>query len=626
MSANLQNMSNLDIADLFREGLHHYQEGRLHKAQDICQRILQKRQHPDALLILAMIAHQKSESKLAVERYQQFLGIKPDHAQTHYNLGLVLEELGRTEPAIEHFNKSITIDADNAAVHSHLADACAELQRWEEAIKAYQKVLAIQAEDVVTIIKLGNVFLAAQLWTNSIPRYEQALAIQPNNALVHKNLGSSLHNVGQLQKALKCFEQALSLHPDYVGARIGLALVLRQLGRAEEALAQLEQVIDLKPDDVDAHIDLANTLRDLGQAELAIERLEQFLSTRPTCGAMYYHISMIKPEQALIPAVEKLISHPDLSKGNAIYCHFALGNFFRSGKSFDQAFSHFLKANMLHRETITYDPGEIIQTVDGLIKVYSKRFFQRKRQFGSASQLPVFILGMPRSGSTLVEQILSSHPQVHGAGELGAIPAVNVSIALRLKFSGPPPGCMSLIDRKIAEQYAARYLKELALHCPAAKRITEHLAGSFFEIGLIKTLFPKARIIHCQRNPLDTCISLFFHYFMALKCSFELTELGQYYLQYQRLMSHWQNLFPGEILNVQYEELVMDQERVSKQLIDYLDLEWDEKCLDFHTNERPVMTPSNIQVRQPMYKNSMNRWKHYEKHLQPLIEALQQAH
>ena len=178
----------------------------------------------------------------------------------------------------------------------------------------------------------------------------------------------------------------------------------------------------------------------------------------------------------------------------------------------------------------------------------------------------------------------------------------------------------------MVEEHAARYLQDLALHCPTAKRITEHLAGHFFKIGLIKTPFPDARIIHCQRNPLDTCISLFFHYFMGLKCSFDLTELGQYYMQYQRLMSHWQNLFPGEILNVQYEELVLDQERVSKQLIDYIGLEWDEKCIDFHNNERAVMTPSNIQVRQPIYENSMNRWKRYEKHLQPLIEVLQRAH
>ncbi len=185
---------------------------------------------------------------------------------------------------------------------------------------------------------------------------------------------------------------------------------------------------------------------------------------------------------------------------------------------------------------------------------------------------------------------------------------------------------MSLIDCKMAEEYSAKYSQELTLHCPTAARITDKQPGNFERIGLIKTLFPDARIIHCRRNPLDNCISLFFHYFARFTCSFELSELGQYYLDYQRLMSHWQNLFPGEIFTVRYEELVVDQERVSKQLIDYLGLDWDDKCIDFHNNERNVMSPSNLQVRQPMYKNSMNKWKNYEKHIQPLIELLQQAH
>ena len=614
-----------DIAELFRKALQHYKKGHLQQAQDECLALLHKQPHADAILMLGMIAHQQREFEVAVEHYQQFLRINPKHAQTHYKLGLVLEELGHTERAIGHFNQSITTEADNAAVHSQLADAYSKLQRWELAIKAYQQVLAIDASDVATIIKLGNVFFAAQVWTQAIPRYEQALAIQPDNILVHKNLGSSLHKVGQWQRALKCFEQALSLRPDYVDARFELAQVLRELGRAEEALVHLEQLIDLNPADADALISLADTLRDLGQAELAIERLEQFLRARPTCGAIYYHISMIKPKQALIAAVEKLIRDPELPNGDAIYCHFALGNLFKHGKSFDQAFSHFLKANTLHRETFSYDPKENSLFIDRMIKVYSERFFQRKHGWGSASRLPVFIVGMYRSGSTLVEQILSSHALVHGAGELQAIPAVHFSIGLQLKYANPYPECMSLFDEKMAQEYSARYLQELALNNPSAVRITDKAPINFLQIGLIKSLFPDARIIHCQRNPLDSCISLLFHYFQNQKYSFDLTELGQYYMDYQRIMSHWQKLFPGEIFTVQYEDLVMDQERVSKQIIDYLGLEWDEKCLDFHNNERVVMTPSNIQVRQPMYKNSMNRWKPYEKHLQPLIEVLQHA-
>ena len=518
------NSVNEDIAVLSRKALQHFKEGRLQQAEDVCQRILRRQQYAGASLILGWIAHQQSEYDLAVERYQQYLGVKPKDAEAHFTLGLALKELGQT------------------------------------------------------------------------------------------------------QKAIKCFEQALNLRPDYVDARIKLAQVLGELGRAEEALVQLEKVVDLRPDETQAHISLAVTLRELGHAELAIARLEQHLSTKPKCGELYYHIAMLQPKQELVPAIEKLISDPGLPNRDAIYCQLALGNIYQGGKSFDQAFSHFQKANTQYRETFSYDLKETTQFVDRLIDVYCQRFFQGKRKYGSASQLPVFILGMPRSGSTLVEQIISSHDLVHGAGEIEAIPTITRAIARQLEHANPYPECMSLFDGEMAEEFSARYLQELALHSSTAKRITDKMPGNFFRVGLIKALFPDARIIHCQRNRLDTCISIFLNFFPDLKWSFELTELGNYYLDYQRLMSHWHSLFPGEIFDVQYEDLVLDQEKVSRQLIDYLGLEWDKKCLDFHNNERDVRTHSNIQVRQPMYKNSINRWKHYESHLQPLIEVLQHAH
>jgi tetratricopeptide (TPR) repeat protein len=618
------NLEEKDVEALADMALQHYQEGDLQQAQDDCQRILRKQQRPDAILILAKIAHEQSEFQVAVERYQQFLRIIPNHEQTHFNLGLVLEELGHTGRAIGHYNKSIAITANNAAVHSRLADACCKLQRWTEAIKAYQQVFALQNEDVGTMIKLGSAFSAVQLFAESVQLYERALEIQPDNALVHRHLGASLQRMGQIEKSINCFEQAIRLRPDYVKARINLARALSQLGKAEEALVPLEEAIDLEKDNGEAHIQLASTFRQLGQTELAVERLEQFLTNRPAYGEAYYQISMIRPKRELISVVEKLLSN-GCPKVDTIYCHFALGNLFNNSKSFDQAFSHFLMANALQRETFTYHAGDTRQVVDRLIKVYCKDFFQSKRQFGSASRLPVFILGMPRSGTTLIEQILSSHALVHGAGETETFPELNRSIAQQLEYARPSPECMSLMDGKMVEECSARYLRRWALHCPTAARITDKFPHNFLEIGLIKTLFPDARIIHCQRNPLDNCTSLFFHCFTTFKASFELTELGQYYLQYQRLMSHWQQLFPGEIFTMQYEDLVLDQERVSKQLIEYIGLEWDERCLDFQNNERNVYSPSNMQVRQPMYQSSMNRWKLYEKQLQPLIEVLQQA-
>jgi len=375
MSTNLQNISTSDSAALSHKALQHFNEGRLQQAQDICQCILQKQQHPGAILILGWIAHQQRELDVAVERYQQYLALRPKDAEAHYTLGLVFKELERTELAIEHFNQSITIVADNAAVHRQLGDAYTKLQRLEEAIKPYQTALAIDASDVVTIIMLGNVFHGLHRYTQSILLYQQALTMQPDNVQVQRHLGASYQRMGQTQEAIKCFEQALSLRPDYIDARIKLAEVLRELGRAEEALVQVEQVIELKPDETQAHIILALILKELGQAELALERFERLLSTKPRCGHLYYQISMIKPKQALIPIVEKLISDPSLPIGDTIFCHFTLGNLFKSDKSFDQAFSHFLKANTLYRKTFVYDAKENAPHIDSLIKVYSKRFF-----------------------------------------------------------------------------------------------------------------------------------------------------------------------------------------------------------------------------------------------------------
>ena len=622
------NLVKEDSAALSVKALQHFREGRLEQAEAICQ-------HTGALLILGWIAHQRRLLDVAIERYQQYLTLKPEDAEAHYTLGLALKSLERTEGAIEHYKKSITIVADNAAVHRELGDAYTKLKRLEEAVKPYQIALDLQSDDVALIINLANVFHGLHRYKQSIPLYQQALVIQPDNVQVHRHLGASLQRTGQTEKALECFEHALSLRPDYVDARIKLAQVLRELGRAEEALVQVERVIDLKPDETEAHIILALILRELGQEELAIERFERLLRTNPRCGHLYYQISMLKPKREFIPVIEKLVHDPKLPIGDAICSHFALGNIFKD-KSCDQAFDHFFQANTLYRKTFLYDANENTLLIDRLIKVYSKRFFQGKDKFGSASQLPVFILGMPRSGSTLVEQIISSHVEVCGAGELQAIPEIMLTITQQLEYAPTRvlqaqnprllyPECMSGFDAEMAEEYSARYLQELALHGSGATRITDKLPGNFFRIGLIKSLFPDARIIHCQRNPLDICISIFFHYMQDWKWSFELTELGRYCLDYQRLMSHWENLFPGEIFTVKYEELVMHQERVSKQLIDYLGLAWDEKCLDFHNNERDVRTISNMQVRQPMYKNSINRWKPYEKRLQPLIEVLQQA-
>jgi len=434
--------------------------------------------------------------------------------------------------------------------------------------------------------------------------------------------GEALMKFGQPQSALRHFERAIVMRPGDVDALDSRALLLLETNRAVEALDQLQRMVDRDPESIDKRLNLIRALMSLGRADDAALRLQQHLDTNPDHCALHFYLAMVEPQQEHIVEIERLLDRPGLSELDTMYCHLALANILEAGESFDLAFDYFLKANTLHRGTLSYDPDENASFVDQLIEVYSKRRTQGKQRFGSATELPVFIVGMPRSGSTLVEQIIAAHSQAHGAGELQVMPAVAHLITQRLRHANPYPKCMSLLDGKLAEESCSMYLQELKLHNPAALRIVDKLPGNFLRVGLIKTLFPNARIIDCQRNPLDNCISLFFHFFPNQLQTFELTELGRYYLDYQRLMSHWEKLFPGEILTLRYEDLISEQESTSKQLLDYLGLEWDVRCLDFHTNERAVMTSSSLQVRKPIYKTSVDRWRHYENHLQPLISVL----
>jgi len=577
-----------DVEALSETALELYQEGRLRQARRVCEDILRIEQRPAAVLILAQVAHKQAKLGEAIEGYEQFLRMFPEHAASHFHLGLALDDLGRTRRAIRHYEESIRLDACNAAVHRRLGGAYGKFEHWGRAISAYK----------------------------------QAIAINPGDARPLRQLGVALQQLGRMHAAIGYFEQALELQPDYSEALVDFARTLLQLGRAEEAIAPLEQAIIVDPDNSVAQIGLAMALKQLGRTEDAVLALEQLLSLQPGCGEAHYQLSMIRPESGRIAGLEEIVSDPELSKHDASYCQFALGNLYQNDESWDQAFEHFQKANALKRSTLDYDADQNKKIIDKLIDVYSSEFFANKSHLGSESQLPVFIVGMPRSGTTLVEQIISSHPSVHGAGELEAIRGANLAIAERLLDKGPHPECMTHIDESLAAEHAQVYLEELSRHDPSAARITDKFPRNYAAIGLIRTLFPKARIVHCKRDALDNCVSLYCYCFPLMAGTFELTELAEFYLGYERLMAHWEELFGDDIFTVRYEDLVTNQEQVSRQLIEFVGLDWDESCLDFQNNERNVSTPSNMQVRKPMYTSSVNRWKHYEAHLHPLIDTL----
>jgi len=495
--------------------------------------------------------------------------------------------------------------------------------RLQEAEAIYQSILQEQPQHPDALHFLGVIAHQVGKHEIAVNLIENAIKINPNVPDFYNNCGEAYRALNRNDLALIRYEQALAIKPDFAVVHGNLGIALHDLGRQNEAIACYQQALAIMPDYAEAHNNLGAALQDLGRRDEAIVCYEQAIVFKPNYAAAHRHLAMIKPKQEQIPIIEKLLTDPIVSEEDAMHYHYALGNVFNDTKSYTQAFEHYLQANTLKRNTITYDLQNYSTFIDRLINAYSTSYSQDKTTGGSDSELPVFIVGMPRSGTTLVEQIISSHSQVYGAGELNSFERIEKVITKQFEVSSPYPECLPLCNDSIIEKYSAGYLKELEDYSQEATRITDKMPGNFIRIGLIKTLFPRARIIHCQRNALDTCTSIFLNYFEnGHTYSFDLIELGQYYLEYERLMAYWHSLFPDEILNVQYEYLVESQETVSRQLIKHLGLEWDEKCLDFHLNERTVDTTSSLQVRKPIYKNSINRWKQYEKHLTPLIGIL----
>jgi len=647
-----------DNSELIQTGLKHHQSGRIREAEAIYQSILRKDpRHPDALHLLGVLALQVGKGEIAVDliekaievnpeepqfynmcgeayralrnydvaisRYEKALAIQPDFAGAHINLGNTFKETGRLEDAAASYRKAIAISPEIPMSYNNLGVVLKDLGRPDEAIAHYEKALSIAPDYAEAHTNLGNALLALDRAEEAVVHHRRAIDARPDNAEAHSNLGNALKASGQLEEAAAHYRQALDINPRFAMAHYNLGIAFDELGRPEEAATSYEQAIAIDPHYAEAHHNLANALDELGRREDAIAHYEQALAIRPDYAEAHRNLTRLRPQQERVPAIEKLLENPSLSEADAIQCHFALGNIFHKVKYFDKAFEHFEIGNGLKRRDMAYSSENVSAYVDRLIDVYSKNYFQETTATGSGSELPVFIVGMPRSGTSLVEQIISSHTQVYGAGELASLGRFERSIARQFEDSAPYPDCMRQYREPVIAEYAEKYLEELGSYTHDAQRVTDKMPDNFLRIGLIKTLFPKARIIHCQRNALDTCTSNFLNYFATGNAySFDLEELGHYYLDYERLMTHWTSVFSSEILNVQYEELVQDQEIVSRQMVEYLGLEWDERCLDFHKNERAVHNFSSMQVRQQIYARSINRWKDYENQLAPLLEIL----
>ncbi|MGI9381595.1 MAG: sulfotransferase [Methyloligellaceae bacterium] len=460
--------------------------------------------------------------------------------------------------------------------------------------------------------------------------YKKAATLAPGNFEHWQRLGHCLTQITEAAGAIVAFKRAIALRPDHASLYLGLAQAYYQQGDHRAALAAVDKALALRPDLDLAHLEAGGHYQALGDVERARRSFRRALALNPGLVEARYHLATMGKTAADARA--------DLDELNEIIFSKKMpadqreGGYFTEAKlrerlgDHDGAFESYANGNALVRQRCDFDRAGFVELVDGLIEAFRPDVFETLRHVGSETRTPVFIVGMPRSGSTLVEQIIASHPASWARGEYTKMSRIAGLLVGTRSGVLQYPRDIAAIEARSLELMRDGYLFHLLQgRPPETLRVTDKFLFNFLHLGLIAIFFPKAAVIHCRRDPIDTCLSCYFQKFThaeAMAFSNDLHDLGLYYRHYERLMDHWRAVLPAPILDVRYEDLVGAQEEKSREIIEFVGLDWDDACLRFHKGKRGVATASAWQVRRPIYTSSVARWHRYEKHLAPLRQAL----
>jgi tetratricopeptide (TPR) repeat protein len=553
--------------------------------------------------------------------YRAVIERDPDHVRALFNLGLVRVRQGALDDAVDLFGEALRRRPDFPEAENALGIALRLSRRHEEALAHYARALAIRPDYAEAENNIGLTLHALGRGTEALPHYQRAISLKPGYAEAENNFGAALRSLHCYDEAVTHYRRAVADRPGSAAAHNNLGVALQLVGRHDEALAQAEQALALMPDFPEAHQGRGTVLRTLGRLDEARRELERAIALAPRKAEFYRSLAEAKrftkgdPHCAMIEALARDMA--SLSEEERIHLHFALGKVCGDLGEHERAFSHLVEGNALKRRQTVYDEEMVLARLDSTRALFSAEVIGERTGQGDPSTLPVFILGMPRSGTTLVEQMLASHPEVYGAGELSDFERVVVGL-------GGPDGVPADIGGEELRRIGAGYVARMAPLAPWARRITDKMPANFRYAGLIHLALPNARIVHMRRDPVDTCLSCFSILFGGDQpFAYDLGELGRYYRAYQRLMEHWRAVLPpGVMIEVEYETLVGDFEPEARRILAHCGLEWNEACLDFHQTERPVHTASSVQVRQPIYLSSVGRWRPEAEALRPLLDAL----
>jgi len=641
-------------------------QGQFERAAGCCRTALRLwPDYPEAHCNLGLALQGLGRHSDAAEQFRDALRLRPNLAAAHNGLGITLRELGQLDAAFDHFRRAVELAPDYPPARTNLGQCLLDRDQPEEALPHCQEAVRLQPDLAPAHHNLGNVLRAMGRLVDARAAYLEALRLDPNLAMSHAHLGLVLQQDGQIDDALvwlkqavdqepanadfweyladlhmereesaqaiPCWAQALALQPERAAAHSGLGWALHEEGRPAEAEEHYRKALQLRPDFAAARLSLGGLHEENGALAEAESAFRQALDLQPTFALPHARLATLlrgKLGDKDLAALEARLEDAQLADGPRARLLFALGHVLDGRGEFARAADCLRQANALslalaRKQKREYMPLEHERFVGKLLSSFDETFFSRNAGGGLNTRQPVFVFGLPRSGTTLVEQILASHSRIFGAGELRLGRQMFEAIPAILGRPNGPLECVPELDHAAIQRLAERHMEALrALDGEPVERIVDKMPDNYLYVGLLAALFPRATFIHCRRDLRDVAVSCWMTDFRSIRWANDPDHIASRFRQYRRLMDHWQTTLPVPVHEVFYEHLIDDFEREARRLLTACDLEWEPACARFHETTRPVRTASVMQVRQPLYRRALARWKNYETTLADLFAQL----
>ena len=653
-------MSSNPIKQQYDQAMKTLRAGDAQEAELICRRVLpQSSQDPNIICLLGDICLRQRRAQEAANWFNKVLKKHKGFPRALEGLGLALLADGKARKAADCLLKACAAAPNRSTTRVALARALAETGhqaesksamaeafkldprkakmaeaeqasrdgRMEDAEKVLREILGKHPDNTKALRMLGNIAVEANRFKAGRRLLERALNLAPGVANAWTDMANLYLKQDLYEEALKRIERAIELDPGFAHTYVVWGNVLTRAQRMEEAVDAYEKGLELNPHNSGALSGMGHVLKTIGRQEEAIDAFRRCIRANPAFGEAYWSLANLKTfefDPAEVQLMETMTNREELADEPKVNMLLSLGKHFENEKDYGKAFEYYAQGNDLRRQNELYDPVHTQVVNDRIIEVFTPEFFEKRPDFGDSSPAPILIVGLPRSGSTLIEQILASHSQVEGTMELPdlgrTIGRLNRQVPGRKEY----PEAVLELDSEQVDALGRYYIDSTMRYRTDKPYFIDKMPNNFPAIGFLHLILPNAKVIDARRHPIDSCLGSYKQlFFKGQSFTYDQYELGHYYLEYRRIMDHWNTVLPGKVLEMNYEELVADQETQTRRLLEHCGLPWEDRCLRFYETERAINTASSEQVRQPIYTKAVHFWRNYEQHLGELIETLE---